>query len=295
MSNIDRRQERIIIPGSDHLRSKEIPLLVAGGVTLPEAWENALLQTWHYGTTIPTEYDQNIDPESRDATLVLQIADPFAEPRIHKAIPDSFEGLYIYTQEVVNGVHDDRVKEGGWSYSYYDRLTNWPGIGNWIDMPHINQLAGIVNVLSETPYSRRAQAITWIPPVDLGHYEPPCLQRVWCRVIKSESDLYLLDMNTHWRSRDAFKAALMNMFAFTELQRIMAEQISVRSSRNVQVGRYVDISDSYHIYGSYERRGEVIKFINRLERSDLESRTYRSDDPIVLEEFERGRQSLLNK
>ncbi len=295
MSDVDRRPERVFVAGKDFLKTKEIPGIAVWGETLPEAWENAVLAVWEHGTTIPTEYDQDIDPESRDASVTVLVANPFAEPRIHKAIPDSLEGLYVYTQEVVNGAHDERVKEGGWSYSYHDRLTGWPGIGNLVDMPRLNQLDGLVEKLSQVPHSRRSQAITWFPPTDIKDPEPPCLQRVWCRVVKSEGDLYLLEMDTHWRSRDAFKAAFMNMFAITELQKILAEQISTKSGHNVQVGRYVEMVDSYHIYGSYVRNGEIDKFLKRVERSSLESRTFRSDDESVLLEFERGRKSLLDE
>jgi thymidylate synthase len=58
-------------------------------------------------------------------------------------------------------------------------------------------------------------------------------------------------MNTHWRSRDAYKASFMNIFALTDLQKTMAEKISKKLGAEVSVGRYVDISDSFHIYGSY--------------------------------------------
>ena len=61
----------------------------------------------------------------------------------------------------------------------------------------------------------------------------------------------MLNLNTHWRSRDGYKAWFMNAFALTDLQRIVAEEISEKLGDEVSVGRYVDISDSFHIYGSY--------------------------------------------
>ena len=53
----------------------------------------------------------------------------------------------------------------------------------------------------------------------------------------------------------------MNVYALTDLQRIIAEKISQKTGRPVGVGRYVDITDSLHIYGSYfnEAAGEVEK------------------------------------
>jgi len=287
-------KERIFVVDKEKLRSNEIPSIFVYGENLPEAWENAVLATWEFGTHIPTEYDQPEDPESRDATMMITITSPLSEPRIHKYFPDGLEGLAIYTQEVVAGVHDNRIKESGWSYSYHDRLFNWPGVDGWkniealmgkeIELPRVNQIEVLSEKLAQTPHSRRSQAITWNPLNDASHHEPPCLQRIWCRVVKT-GERYLLEMNTHWRSRDALKAAFMNMFALTELQRQIAQQISEMSGRQVEVGRYVDISDSFHIYGSYVRKGEMEGFLQRIHKSQFEQRTWQSDDPIVLQEF----------
>jgi hypothetical protein len=56
-------------------------------------------------------------------------------------------------------------------------------------------------------------------------------------------------MNTDWRSRDGYKAWFMNAFAITDLQRLLAKEISERRGIEVRVGRYCDKSDSLHIYG----------------------------------------------
>lgn len=268
-------------------------MITVSGETLPEAWENAVLAVWKYGISIPTEYDQPIDPDSRDATVTIVVADPFAEPRIHASLPCSLEDLEVYRQEVVAGIHNDNIKKDGWPYGYNDRMFNWPGrdaemrVEN-LTLPHINQINALVEKLARTPYSRRAQAITWFPPVDAFHHEPPCLQRIWCRVVKSGDSAHLLEMNTHWRSRDIFKAALMNMFAFTDLQRVLASEVSRLSGLETAVGRYVDISDSGHIYGQYIRKGEMERFVHAVENLPFEKRTFRSDDPRVQRAFSRA-------
>ncbi len=284
-------KEKVFVAGKEYLKSSESPSVSVWGETIPEAWETAVMATLEYGTNIPTEYDQEIDPDSRDITLMLTIADPLKEPRIHKALPCGLQDLAIYVREVVDGIGDDKVKEGGWSYSYHDRLANWPGVDGWdridslrdleFELPHINQLDKTVEKLAETPHSRRAQAITWYPFGDATHHEPPCLQRVWCRVVRSNEEKYLLDMNTHWRSRDAFKAAFMNIFALTELQNEMSKKISDLSGKKVAPGRYIDISDSFHIYGQYLRKGELDSFKRSIEKRAFEDRVYKTSDPIV--------------
>jgi thymidylate synthase len=76
--------------------------------------------------------------------------------------------------------------------------------------------------------------------MDLGIHDPACLQRLWFRVQNGR-----LNMNIHMRSNDAFKAAFMNMYAFIELQSLVARRVGV------DVGEYIHIADSFHIYGSY--------------------------------------------
>jgi len=234
--------------------------------------------------------------------MMITVTDPLKEPRVHLALPCGFSDLEEYTQEVVRGVHDHNVRKGGWSYSYHDRLTNWPGIGSWdqllkersieIDFPSVNQINELIKNLAVVPHSRRAQATTWVPFIDAGHHEPPCLQRIWGRVVRQDRDNYLFEMNTHWRSRDAFKAAFMNMFALTELQRTIAQEISNLSGKNISVGRYVDISDSYHIYGSYLRKNEIERFLEGMRKSNLERRTARTDGPAYLREKTKAAEKL---
>jgi hypothetical protein len=65
--------------------------------------------------------------------------------------------------------------------------------------------------------------------------------------------------------------------------RKIAEKISNESGRSVRLGRYVDISDSLHIYGSYFRELEgdpdrgIKSFFERLESRSFEDRTWTSE------------------
>ena len=84
-------------------------------------------------------------------------------------------------------------------------------------------------------------------------------------------------MNTHWRSRDLYKAWFMNVYALTELQRIIADKISKKIDRPVSVGRYVDISDSLHIYGSYFSNAAAE--IEKMRDGHFEKRSWPSTHP----------------
>lgn len=258
-----------------------IPVLHVVGRTLPEAWEKSIVTLWGNGYPVKTEYDRPEDPPSRDATMVMVVEEPLCEPRLHRAFPGGLEDLEVYRLEVVEGVHDHWVGSSptAWTYTYHQRLAaysidNVPPHKATPETRLVNQIDYIVEKLSSSGHSRRAQAVTWNVHVDPPSDDPPCLQRVWCRLPRDDAG-YALCMNTHWRSRDAFKAAFMNMWALTSLQESVAQAISERVGEPVRVGRYVDISDSYHIYGSYFQ--EVEGFLATLRTRSFEERTWTSD------------------
>ena len=147
---------------------------------------------------------------------------------------------------------------------------------------------GMVDRLARDTCTRRANAITWNVALDPPTDDPPCLQRLWGRIITTEQGELVFNFNTHWRSRDAYKAAFMNMFAFTDLQRAMAAALSEKIGKQVAVGRYCDISDSFHIYGSYF--SEFEGFLQLIEKRSFEDRTWNTEfaEPF----FEEARQRI---
>jgi thymidylate synthase len=267
--------------------SGNIPVLRVEGKTLPEAWEKSLIEVWQKGIEIKTQYDRPNDPPSKDATMIMVVNEPYSEPRIHRALPAGLDELEVYRQEVVLGVHDHWIGTHGWSYSYHDRLFNYESA----EGIHINQIEKALENLVDCFYTRRAQAITWNPSLDAKHHEPPCLQRIWLRILEDPSEGLMLNMNTHWRSRDAYKAAFMNIFAITDLQKVLCEKISEMIGQDIKIGRYVDISDSYHIYGSYF--DQFKGFLETLKKKTFKERTY--DSLFADEFFKDGRQRLINE
>jgi len=252
----------------------QLPTLHIEAENLAEGWEKAVLAVWERGAKIATQYDRPDDPPSRDATVMIAIADPFAEPRIHRAMPGGFYELEAYRQEVVDGIHDHWIDPaaGKWQYTYHERLASYrvPGLPE-----PVNQLQYVVDTLAEAPHSRRAQAVLWKCWEDAGIDDPACLQRMWFRVYDDA-----LVLSCHMRSNDAFKAAFMNMYAFTDLQREIAAQLSERLGRAIRVGQYNHIADSFHIYGSYF--SEFEGFLKTLEARSWEQRTFRTEDIQIL-------------
>ncbi|MDD5326768.1 MAG: thymidylate synthase [Phycisphaerae bacterium] len=262
-----------------------IPVISVTADCLPQAWEKAVLGVWDNGLEVKTQYDKPEDPLSKDATAVITVTSPFAEPRIHKNFPGGPAELEAYRQEVVSGIHDHWIDPaaGKWTYTYHQRLFAYCPVENLRDpntpkpFEEVNQIQYIIDKLSEVTHTRRAQAITWMPSADPDTDDPPCLQRIWCRLVANSEGELALNMNTHWRSRDLYKAWFMNVYALTDLQRIIAEKISEKINQPVEVGRYVDISDSLHIYGSYFNDAE--KEVAKMRQSPFTGRAWQSTHP----------------
>ncbi len=125
------------------------------------------------------------------------------------------------------------------------------------NFPRINQIEYIIQKLKDKPYSRRAQAITWRPLVDPYHVDPPCLQRIYMRIKDSK-----LIMQTTWRSRDLFRAWEANVNGMIRIQKKVAEQLGV------DMGHYLDFSNSLHIYGN--TISEVKDMLNRMKNKGEE-------------------------
>ena len=258
-----------------------IPVIFVEGTNLPEVWEKSLISLYNNGCDIKTQYDKTDDPPSKDCTMTMVVKDPLSEPLIHRDIPGGLEDLQEYTMEVLDGIKDhcirkpeDNPGDTRWEYTYHQRLFDYAvsGLNESFD-----QIELIAQKLAETPYSRRAQAITWKVWEDNYCYDPACLQSVWCRMLPASNEEWFLNMNIRFRSNDAYRAAFMNMYVLVQLQKKIAERISEISGNVIKLGRYVHQADSYHIYGSnFQEFNE--RFLKSFEKLTFEQRTFRYDE-----------------
>ncbi|MBN1301253.1 MAG: hypothetical protein JW995_08535 [Melioribacteraceae bacterium] len=258
-----------------------IPVLFVEGQGLAEAWEKSLISLYNGGCEIKTEYDKKDDPPSKDCTMTIVVNEPLSEPMIHMDMPGGLETLQEYVMEVLDGIKDHLIRNSAddesdtrWEYTYHQRLFKYFLPNNNDIYDQIEILAG---KLAETPYSRRAQAITWKVWEDNFCYDPACLQSIWCRLLQGSDDNWYLNTNVRFRSNDAYKAAFMNMFALTQLQVKIAEKISVLSGKQIKLGRYVHQADSYHLYGSYLDDFKS-RFLKAYESRTFEERSFRYQD-----------------
>ena len=267
-------------------------ILIDSFGSLAQVWEQSVIRTWMNGINIKTQYDRPGEPPSKACMMIMEIRDPLMEPRIHRCMPAGLGDLEVYKQEVIDGIHDSWIDHSDpkkWQYTYHERLMTYK-TEDCGELYTTNQITYIVDNLAACFFSRRAQAITWQPDFDPRHTDPPCLQRIWGQIMEEDNKLYFT-MHAFWRSRDAFKAAYMNMFAFIELQKVIAKRIGDKIGREVLLGSYVDVSDNYHIYGTYYK--EVDDFIKTLDKRTFEERTYTTE--FAEEFFVETREKLLKE
>ena len=280
-----------------------IPVLFSKGRCLPEAWENSLINLWVNGCNIRTEYDEkdaagkHLHEPSKDCSMTLVVEDALAEPYIHRCFPGGLEDLEEYRQEVIDGIKDQWVRDPNnpadqrWEYTYHERFAKYtvPGLKQAVD-----QFEVMVQNLAKSPITRRAQMISWKPWEDNTVSDPACWQSLWGRILRDEKGVAHLNLNMRFRSRDAYKAAFMNDFAFILLGKKIAERVSQIRGEEVRLGRFVDESDSYHIYGSYFAEFEST-FVKQLASRSFEERTWNSTDEMVQETFEDSKPVIAEK
>jgi len=270
-----------------------IPVLTADGDCIARAWENSMVALFRHGCALETQYDKPGDLPSKDATMIVTVYDPLAEPMIHRDFPGGFEELQEYVMEVCEGIKDHCVRDPNdpsdtrWEYTYHQRLFGYEAP----TLAPVDQIERICRQLADTPYTRRAQAITWKVWEDSTCDDPACLQSVWCRITGHQGQP-VLSMNVRFRSNDAYKAAFMNMFALVQLQQQIARRIGELSGVTIRLGRYCHMADSYHIYGANLAEFEG-RFLGALERRSFEQRTIRYED--VREMMEEARPAILEK
>ena len=290
-----------------------VPVLHVEADCIARAWEESLVLLYRQGCDIKTQYDKPDDPPSKDATMLITITDPLKEPMIHKDFPGGPEELQEYVMEVCEGIKDHLVRDTRdpgdtrWEYTYHQRLFAY----RVPTLRPFDQIETLCRKLAQTPYTRRAQAVTWMVWEDNDCYDPACMQSIWCRIVeesrsqgvekpKGEApDSSTLDsltprlcMNVRFRSNDAYKAAFMNIFALVQLQQKIAHRVSELSGRTVKPGRYCHLADSYHLYGSYFEEF-ASRFLNALEKRTFEQRTLRYQD--WRESMESARPAILEK
>jgi len=286
---------------------KNIPVINVTGKTLAETFEKALTALYKGGTQFKTQYDKPEDPLSLDCTMNMTILEPESDPMIHMAFPGGIEDLKEYALEL-KGFKNHWVKnmnnkeDTRWEYTYHGRLKNY---GVWNELKNgkssevgpfkVDQIESVIIKLSEQPFTRQAQMITWMPNLDNECYDPPCLQSLWYRILEDEEGIYWLNCNIRFRSNDAWGANFMNMFGFIQFNKeIIAAGIAEKTGKTVKLGRLNWQADSFHIYGKDIKTAKE-RLFDRLEEMSFNERTMPFNDPFIREMYDNAEPAILQK
>ena len=282
---------------SDPAAQGRIPSLHIVADSIPQAHYRAMKAVWEQGLAIRTEYDrkdesgQYIDPPSRDARVLIEVTDPFNEPRYP---PVSFCEIGTYIAEIMGAKDhlvlpietlkaaiDGELSAHQWPYTYHQRLAAHPDLDGSI----VDQIALAVDRVAQTPFTRRAVATTPVPNLDPFLTEDvPCLREVQFRCPQDSDGNLVLNVSTTWRSRDLFKAWPDNLIGLTFLFQTVAQQVEQKTGRSVRLGSYADYCFSLHIYGQDfkqvggdEERG-LASFFDTFDEQTYLDRALTSDD-----------------
>lgn len=258
--------------------------------SVSKVWIKALQSVLFKGDEIKSQYDKGDDLPTRDVTSAIHVLEPFSEPYSVAGKPKQVKGELIfchpadiycieaikggYLSEVMAGDRDNQIWESDTSYpyTYHDRLFNYKPINKedkeylkgmdnlegLLEFPKVDQIEEIIKQLKKSGYTRRAEAITWRPLSDNRRDDPPCLQRIWCRIFDGK-----LRMNAHWRSRDLFGAWEANVNGMLKIASHIAEET------NTEVGEYFDFCDSLHIYGRKKLvYKEIVPLLDRVRQKE---------------------------
>lgn len=235
--------------------------------TLAQAWEKAvttILKKGHPRFVSAPEYQL----ETLDLPLIIKVTNPFQEPRLSQKAPDSRKLVEEYTKTYVFG-YDDPNKEKQFEYTYHSRLRAYPDckVRAWLPalsedeqelkkqvkkiipdgkccLKRIDQVEYAIKILKRDPTRRTVVLHTWIPFRDLMKFGPkredtssPCLVLFYPQLVDSKLHLFVV-----MKTNDLYNAWPANAFAFTSLQKYIADKL------NVQTGTYTHFSVSMHIY-----------------------------------------------
>lgn len=255
--------------------------------TIANGWIKALEKVYYNGVEMPNHYEEDL---SREASVLVDLCNPLAEPKIHKGDPFALSCCKLdggsYQKEILEGTLDYKVDEGSLSYTYHRRLCNW---GKPVTK-HRNKLIDnhypyLILEIYDTHFGLRppndpelhdsVPIMDWSEGINQIEYliekakEEPISRKLQMTTWQPHKDLKIsgapclqriwfrisnknLVMQTCWRSRDLFKAWTSNCIGMIELGKLIANRL------NLQLKQYTDFSNSLHIYGSDYRDVENV-------------------------------------
>jgi len=234
--------------------------------TLGEAWEKAcilMMKEGHNRYVQAPEYQI----ETKDLPLIIKVSEPFSEPRLSPKANTTRELADEYAKKFLEGA--EKEKENTFDYTYYSRLRCYPDckVRAWLPnvtnsdeeleaavkkispdgkcvVQRIDQVEKAIKIFKKDLTRRTVIMHTWIPFRDLMKFGPkredsssPCLVLAYPQLVDEKLHMFVV-----MKTNDLYNAWPENAYAFTVLQKYMADEIGV------ETGTYTHFSVSMHIY-----------------------------------------------
>lgn len=246
--------------------------------TLAEAWERAcilMMKEGHDRYVQAPEYQI----ETKDNPMLLKVSEPFSEPRLSPKANTTRELADEYAKKFLFG--SGKEKENNFDYTYYSRLRCYPDckVRAWLPsvtesdeelmeeikkispegkcvVQRIDQVDKAIKILKKDPTRRTVLMHTWIPFRDLMKFGPkredtssPCLVLAYPQLVDNKLHMFII-----MKTNDLYNAWPENAYAFSALQKYMADELGV------DTGSYTHFSVSMQIYK--DMYGEVKQKFN---------------------------------
>lgn len=203
------------------------------GRTISEVWEKSIEQVIKdKSPMVPTQHG-TMAKELQNVIMV--VTEPFREPRVSKkySFPKTFRDEYsesLLEPYAFTDILHSRIYKYGES--------------------EVNQIDRCVKILQKDWHSRRAVITLWKPEEDLFSSFPPCICLFQIMIRQNKVDLVVI-----MRSNDAWLSAHIDMIALTNMQKEISKSIEL------ECGRYIHHSISYHIYEFDYPKARAVFFV----------------------------------
>ncbi len=233
---------------------------------LGEAWEKScilMMQEGHTRYVQAPEYQI----ETKDLPLLIKVSDPFSEPRLSDKANTTRELADEYTKKFLHG--SGKENENSFDYTYFSRLRCYPDckVRAWLPsitetdeelaeevkkispdgkcvVQRIDQVEKAINIFKKDPTRRTVVMHTWVPFRDLMKFGPkrgdtssPCVLLFYPQLVDEKLHMFVI-----MKTNDLYNAWPENAYAFSGLQKYMADELGVGT------GTYTHFSVSMHIY-----------------------------------------------
>jgi thymidylate synthase len=193
------------------------------GRSISDAWYRGLNLIWRQGQEITDERGTKI---RELLSLQVVVEHPYLEMIPHEYSWNE-DRLEEYALQLLS------AENPGFEYTYGERLRSW----SWQGIASVDQIENAICRLKASPFTRRATAVTWIPPLDESKEEVPCM-------IVDDFKMRdgMLNLSVFFRSHDFAGAYPANLYGLARVLEYVSREVGASP------GSISTTSASAHIY-----------------------------------------------